>query len=94
MATKGQMIDMYKQLEEVMKKCDSLSQEIKVVKKQTSQKYIKEIKQMKKEHKEEVYALNQIKKVFLIIEKNQIKRLVFKKVIKDIIYLKRLLKIK
>ncbi len=57
MATKWQMTDMYKQLEEVMKKCDSLSQEIKVVKKQTSQKYIKEIKQMKKEHKEEVYAL-------------------------------------
>lgn len=54
----GQINDMYRQLEEVIQKCDSLSQEIKVVKKQTSQKYIKEIKQMKKEHKEEVNALN------------------------------------
>ena len=35
MSSIGQMNDMYKQLEEVMKKCDNLSQELKSVKKKT-----------------------------------------------------------
>lgn len=54
MATKGQMTDMYKQLEEVMKKCDSLSQDIKEIK----VAHKKEIKKIKEEHKKEVNELN------------------------------------
>ncbi len=68
MSSIGQMNDMYKQLEEVMKKCDNLSQEIKIVKGQTSQKYLKEIKQIKKTHKEEVHALK--KKIKDLKDKN------------------------
>ena len=36
----GRINDMYKQLEEVMKKCDSLSQEIKDIKKTIKKKFI------------------------------------------------------
>ena len=57
MTEKGYMKDIYKQLEECMKKCDNLSQEVKSVKKQTSKKYIEEIREIKKVHNEEVRVL-------------------------------------
>ena len=44
----------FKQLEEVMKKCDNLSQEIKDIKKQHKQ----EIFELNKKHEEEVKKLN------------------------------------
>lgn len=55
MATKGQMTDMFKQLEEVMNKCDSLSHELKEVKKE----HKKEIKNLKKDFKREKDELNE-----------------------------------
>ena len=78
MTEKGYMKDIYKQLEECMKKCDNLSQELKSVKKKTSQKYIKEIRQIKKAHNEEVQALNkELKELKLKNEKleNEVDRL-------------------
>lgn len=39
MTEKGYMSDMYKQLQEVMKKCDSLSHEVKTVKTDTAKIY-------------------------------------------------------
>lgn len=50
----GQMNDMFKQLEECMKKCDSLSQDIKVIKKEHKQ----EIKKLKNNFKKEKVQLN------------------------------------
>lgn len=44
----------FRQLEDVLKKCDSLSQEIKDIKKQ----HKKEIYELKEQHKKEVKALN------------------------------------
>ena len=62
MTEKVYMKDVYKQLEECMKKCDNLSQEVRSVKKQTSKKYIEEIREIKKVHNEEVRVLkNEIK---------------------------------
>lgn len=74
MPSKGQMNDMYKQLQEVMKKCDSLSQDIKVVKKE----HKKEIKQLKENFAKERNAFNcEIKRLNnVIVEKDkEIKKL-------------------
>lgn len=74
MPSKGQMNDMYKQLQEVMKKCDSLSQDMKVVKKE----HKKEIKKMKEEFAKERNSLNsEIKRLNnVIVEKDkEIKKL-------------------
>lgn len=49
MTEKGYMSDIYKQLEEVMHKCDSLSSDITLLK--------KENKNLKKLHKEEIKTL-------------------------------------
>ena len=57
MTEKGYISDMYKQLEEVMKKCDSLSHEVKTVRKETDKKYKAEIKRINEEHKKEVESL-------------------------------------
>ena len=54
MTEKGYMNDIYKQLEECMKKCDSLSQEIK----DTKKAHKKEIKQLKNEFSKEKENLN------------------------------------
>ena len=48
---------MYKQLQEVMQKCDSLSHEVKTIKRDTEKKYKAEIKKIKEEHKKEVNSL-------------------------------------
>ena len=47
MTEKGYMSDIYKQLEECIKKCDSLSHEIKTIKKDTEKKYKKQIRKFK-----------------------------------------------
>lgn len=57
MTEKGYISDMYKQLEEVMKICDSLSHEVKTVRKETDKKYKAEIKRINEEHKKEVESL-------------------------------------
>ena len=57
MTEKGYMSDMDKQLQEVMKKCDSLSHEVKNVKTDTAKIYKTEIKKIKEEHKKEVNSL-------------------------------------
>ena len=57
MTEKGYMTDIYKQLEEVMNKCDNLSRELKTVKKDTEKKYKLEIKKINEEHKKEVTSL-------------------------------------
>ena len=57
MTEKGYMSDMYKQLQEIMQKCDSLSHEVKTIKRDTEKKYKAEIKKIKKEHKKEVNSL-------------------------------------
>ena len=57
MTEKGYMSDMYKQLQEIMQKCDSLSHEVKTIKRDTEKKYKAEIKKIKEEHKKEVNSL-------------------------------------
>ncbi len=57
MTEKGYMSDIYKQLEECMKKCDSLSHEIKTVKKDTEKKYKKQIKDLKAEYNDKISKL-------------------------------------
>ena len=57
MTEKGYMSDMYKQLQEIMQKCDSLSHEVKTIKRDTEKKYKAEIKNIKEEHKKEVNSL-------------------------------------
>lgn len=54
MTSIGQMNDIFKQLEECMKKCDSLSQDIKVIKKEHKQ----EIKKINNNFKKEKVQLN------------------------------------
>lgn len=62
MTEKGYMSDMYKQLQEIMQKCDSLSHEVKTIKRDTEKKYKAEIKKIKEEHKKEVnYLKSEIK---------------------------------
>lgn len=65
----GRINDMYKQLEEVMKKCDSLSQEIKDIKKD----HKKEIHQLKNEFSKERKNLNEEIKILnkVIKQKNE-----------------------
>lgn len=50
MTQNGAMKDMYKQIQELMLKCDKLSLEIKTVKKDTEKKYKKEIKELKQNY--------------------------------------------
>ena len=57
MTEKGYMSDIYKQLEECIKKCDSLSHEIKTVKKDTEKKYKKQIKDLKAEYNDKISKL-------------------------------------
>ena len=57
MTEKGYMSDIYKQLEECIKKCDSLSHEIKTVKKDTEKKYKKQIKDLKAEYNDKILKL-------------------------------------
>lgn len=62
MTEKGYMSDMYKQLQEIMQKCDSLSHEVKTIKRDTEKKYKADIKKIKEEHKKEVnYLKSEIK---------------------------------
>jgi len=90
------IINLEQDLKNATKEADILNLKAKYLgKKSELNNYLSNLKEMTSEEKKvNGPLLNQIKKVFLIIEKNQIKRLVLKKVIKDIIYLKRLLKIK
>ena len=46
MTEKGYMTDIYKQLQDVMNKCDNLSHELKTVKKETEKKYKLQIKKL------------------------------------------------
>ena len=63
MTEKGYISDLYKQLEEVMNKCDNLSHELKNIKIE----HKKEIKNLKKIHQKEIEQLNQ---KINILEKN------------------------
>lgn len=58
MTEKGYISDMYKQLEEIMNKCNSLSQQVKTIKKDTERKYKEEIKKIKQQHKIQLDKLN------------------------------------
>ena len=57
MTEKGYMTDIYKQLQDVMNKCDNLSHELKTVKKETEKKYKLQIKKINEQHKKEITTL-------------------------------------
>lgn len=64
MTEKGYISDLYRQLQEVMNKCDNLSLQVKNIKKETENKYKLEVKKLKKEHCKEINILNdKIKKL-------------------------------
>ena len=69
MTEKGYISDLYKQLEEVINKCDNLSREVKTVKKETEKKYKLEIKKLKEEHEKEVSSLK--KEIQILKSKNE-----------------------
>lgn len=48
MTEKGYMSDMYKQLQEIMQKCDSLSHEVKTIKRDTEKNIKLKLKKLKK----------------------------------------------
>ena len=57
MTEKGYISDIYKQLESVMIKCDSLSVQVKTIKKETETKLKKEIKELKKHYEARILEL-------------------------------------
>ena len=68
--------DLFKQVQDLINKCDNLSHEVKNVERRTAYKYEEQIKSLKKEHKEEVKRLenkisNLENKVDKLEEENQ-----------------------
>ena len=56
--------DIFKQLQELMIKCDNLSHEVKTIEKKTEKKFKKQIKEMKQQYEEKIEILeNKVKKL-------------------------------
>lgn len=49
--------DLFKQIQELIIKCDNLSTEVKIIKKRTEEKYKKQIKEMKRQYEEKIEKL-------------------------------------
>ena len=61
--------DLFKQVQELMIKCDNLSQKVKTVEKKTEKKFKKEIKEMKQQYEEKIEILE--KKVVQLENENE-----------------------